>query len=233
MKLNLTARELRAAVVDTVPVMTGYIALGIGFGVILRTRGFGPGWALFMSVTMLSGSLQYVAVELMSGGVSLLATAMTALAVNARHLFYGISMLDRYKNAGAKKYYLALSLTDETYSLVSRETLPVAEEKRADYCLVISALDHLYWIIGCVTGALLGAVLPFSTEGIDFVLTALFVTIFVDQWCSARDHAPALVGLIGAAACLGLFGSDSFLIPAMLVILVGLLLLRKKEVRHD
>ena len=210
---------------DSLPVLAGYEMLGIGFGILLRTKGCGVLWALAMSLFIYAGSLQYVGIDLITGGASLLTTAVTSLLVNARHLFYGISMLDRYQNAGWRKPYLIFSLTDETYSLVCTET-----GRDSRYCLRLSALDQLYWVSGSVVGSLLGTVLPFDSAGIDFSLTALFITVVVEQWLTASDHAPALIGIGASVVCLLLFGPDSFLLPSMGVITVALVLLaRRKE----
>lgn len=168
-----------------------------------------------MSLFIYAGSMQFVAVSLMTGGASLLTAAITTLMVNARHLFYGISMVERYKNAGAKKPYLIFALTDETYSLVSQTS---REENRHNYCFLVSLFDHIYWVCGSLLGGLAGAWIPINYEGIDFVLTALFVTIFVEQWLSARDHFPALTGLVCTLVCLLIFGQDLFLIPSMIMI---------------
>ena len=213
--------ELKKAFLDTIPVLTGYLVLGIGFGIILKTRGYGVGLALAMSLFIYAGSLQYVAIDLLTGGASLLTTALTSLMVNARHLFYGISMIDRYKGAGRKKLYMMFGLTDETYSLVCQDPVsadPAVRAERHRYYFTVSLLNQLYWVTGSVIGSLLGSVIPFNTEGIDFALTALFVTIFTEQWLTAKDHRPALIGLGASAACLLVFDAGSFLIPAMLVI---------------
>lgn len=221
---------LRAAFFDTIPVMTGYIFLGFGFGILLDQNGYGLGWALAMSVFIYAGSMQYVAVGLLSGGASLLTTALTALMVNARHLFYGISMVDSYKGAGKKKPYLIFALTDETYSLVSRQPRP-----DHGYCFLVSLLDQIYWVAGTALGSLAGSLIPLNYEGIDFVLTALFVTIFVEQWLSTKNHLPAIIGVMSTAICLLIFGSDVFLIPSMALIAGLLTLIRKSErrERHD
>ena len=213
--------ELKKAFLDTIPVLTGYLVLGIGFGIILKTRWYGVGLALAMSLFIYAGSLQYVAIDLLTGGASLLTTALTSLMVNARHLFYGISMIDRYKGAGRKKLYMMFGLTDETYSLVCQDPVsadPAVRAERHRYYFTVSLLNQLYWVTGSVIGSLLGSVIPFNTEGIDFALTALFVTIFTEQWLTAKDHRPALIGLGASAACLLVFDAGSFLIPAMLVI---------------
>ena len=215
----------REAFADTLPVMAGYMVLGVGFGILLRTKGYGVGWAFAMSFFIYAGSLQYVGVELLAGGASLVTTAVTALLVNARHLFYGVSMLERYSRAGRAKPYLIFSLTDETFSLVCA---PRGEDPR--YCLRVSALDHLYWVTGSVLGSLAGGWLPFDFTGIDFSLTALFLTVVVEQWLSQSDHAPALIGAGASVGCLLLFGPESFLLPSMGVIAAALLVLaRRKE----
>lgn len=236
-------RLLKKAFVDTVPVMTGYVVLGMGFGIILKTKGFGVLWALGMSIIIYAGSMQFVAIDLMTGGASLAVTALTTLMVNARHLFYGISMVDRYKGAGKKKPYMIYALTDETYSLVCGEdSKPVqtpseagteaeAEAEKARrhrYYFFVSLMDQIYWVTGSVCGSLLGSVIPFNTEGIDFALTALFVTVFVEQWLTTREHGPALAGLGASVLCLMIFGAENFLIPTMILITVILTLMRKE-----
>jgi 4-azaleucine resistance transporter AzlC len=222
---------LRRAFLDTVPVMTGYLFLGFGFGIFLNENGYGFLWALAMSGLIYAGSMQYVAVSLMTGGASLLVTALTTLMVNARHLFYGISMVDAYKGAGKKKPYLIFALTDETYSLVSREQV-IRDPDRHRHCLLVSLFDQVYWVAGSVLGSLAGALIPINYEGIDFVLTALFVTIFVEQWLSTSDHRPAVTGVAATVACLLIFGADIFLIPSMAAIAAALILM-KGRASHD
>ena len=230
MKKNL----LRAAFLDTVPVMTGYVFLGFGFGIVMHQSGYGGLWPIAMSLFIYAGSMQYMAVGLLTGGASLLTTALTTLVVNARHLFYGISMVDAYKGAGRKKPYLIFALTDETYSLVSRENLPEGVPF-LPYCLLVSFFDQCWWVAGTALGALAGDLLPLNFEGIEFVLTALFVTIFVEQWLSTKNHFPAITGLAATAACLLIFGRDVFLIPSMCLIAAILIMARKsgKEARHE
>ena len=176
--------------------------------------------------------MQYVAIGLFTGGASLITVALTTLMVNARHLFYGISMIDRYKHMGARKPYLMFALTDETYSLVCHDNSNVEEARRKDYYLLVSVFDHIYWITGSVLGVLVGSVVKFNSEGIDFVLTALFVTIFVEQWLTTKKHAPAIIGVVASVVCLVIFGSESFLIPTMLIIAL-LLCLYKEEPEND
>lgn len=222
---------LKKAFLATVPVLTGYLVLGFGFGIIIKSSGFSAWLAVAMSLFIYAGSMQYAAIGLLTGGASLITVALTTLAVNARHLFYGISMLERYRNMGIAKPYLIFALTDETYSLVCTDSLPVKQEQQKRYCLLVSALDHCYWMIGSVLGALAGSILRFNSAGIDFALTALFVTVFVEQWLTAKKHIPALIGVAASVGCLLIFGADKFLIPAMLVI--GLILCLLKEEKND
>lgn len=225
---------VKTAFVDTIPVMTGYLFLGFGFGILMHQSGYGLLWAGAMSLFIYAGSMQYMAVSLLTGGAGLLTAALTTLVVNARHLFYGISMVDAYKGTGRKKPYLIFALTDETYSLVSQKQLP-QDMNPHSYCFLVSLFDHLYWVAGTVLGSLTGSLLAINFEGIEFVLTALFVTIFVEQWLSAKRHAPAIIGVASTAFCLLVFGKDIFLIPSMVVIALTLTLMRKtgREAKYD
>ncbi|MBQ4062375.1 MAG: AzlC family ABC transporter permease [Christensenellaceae bacterium] len=216
---------LKQAFKATLPVMAGYLVLGIGFGIVLKVRGYSILWALAMSVFIYAGSMQFVAIDLLTGGASLITTALTTLMVNARHLFYGISMVDKYKEMGKVKPYLIFSLTDETYSLVCRDEDDPKSRKK--YYTAVSVLNHCYWVTGSMLGAAIGEIIPFSVDGIDFALTALFVTVFVEQWVSTKDHVPALTGVISAVICLLIFGSENFLIPTMILITIALTVLKK------
>ena len=217
---------LRTAFLDTVPVMTGYVFLGFGFGILMHQCGFGVLWAGAMCLFIYAGSMQYVAVSLLTSGAGLLVTAMTTFVVNARHLFYGISMIEGYKGTGRKKPYLVFGLTDETYSLVSQIRVPDGVSKPG-YCFWVTLFDHVYWVAGTLLGSLAGTILPINFEGVEFALTALFVTIFVEQWLSTKDHRPAIIGVITTTLCLVLFGSDVFLIPSMVIIAGCLTMMRK------
>ena len=227
MIFTLNKKLLRTAFLDTVPVMTGYVFLGFGFGILMQQNGFGVLWAGAMSLFIYAGSMQYVAISLLTSGANLLTAAMTAFVVNARHLFYGISMVDAYKGMGKKKPYLIFGLTDETYSLVSQLQIP-QDLNPGIYCFLVTLFDHIYWVSGTILGSLTGSLLPINYEGIDFALTALFVTIFVDQWLSTKKHGPALVGVAATVICLIFFGADVFLIPSMVIIAACLLMMRKK-----
>lgn len=219
---------VRTAFLDTVPVMTGYVFLGFGFGIVMYQSGYGPLWSIAMSLLIYAGSMQYVAVGLLTGGAGFLTTALTTVVVNARHLFYGISMVDAYKDAGRRKPYMIFALTDETYSLVSRNRIPEGISRHS-YCFLVSLFDHSYWVGGTALGALAGNLLPINFEGIEFVLTALFVTIFAEQWLSTKNHLPAIIGVTATALCLLVFGKDVFLIPSMALIAGALILMQRRS----
>lgn len=219
MKKKLLKEVLR----DTFPVLTGYMVLGMGFGIIMHSNGFGVLYAALMSVFIFAGSMQYAAIALFTGGASFLTVALTTLAVNARHLFYGISMIDKYKGTGIRKPYMIFALTDETYSLVS------STDKGTDYYFLVSLFDQIYWVTGSVIGVVLGDIIKFNSKGVDFALTALFITIFVSQWLESDKHFPAVCGVVVTAACLFIFGKSSFLIASMAIILVALLISMKAE----
>ena len=219
---------IKKALIATIPVLTGYIVLGFGFGIILKANGYGIFLAFIMSLIIYAGSMQYVAIGLLTSGASLITAALTTLMVNARHLFYGISMLEKYKNMGKRKLYLIFALTDETYSLVCGDNSDIPPESRKNYYLLVSLFNQIYWITGSVLGAVAGSLIKFNSNGIDFALTALFLTVFIEQWLTVKKHAPAVIGVAVSVICLYLFGSERFLIPAMLVIAL-LLCLYKGE----
>ena len=226
----MKSQLLKKAFVKTLPVMAGYIVLGIGFGILLRNAGFNVGYALAMSLFIYAGSMQYVGVGLLAGGVSVLSAIFTAVMVNARHLFYSISMIETYKDAGKYKPYMIFALTDETYSLLCDGTAPEGVDPN-QYRFLVSLFNQCYWVTGSVLGSLLGAVLPFSTAGIEFSMTALFIASFTEQWMSTHDHIPALIGLLSTFVCLLLFGSERFLIPAMILMTLTLSPLKGQEER--
>jgi len=219
-------KALKAAFPITLPVMAGYLFLGLGFGILLESKGFSFIWAFFMSVIIYAGSMQYVAIDLLSGGATFLATVSITIMIQIRHLFYGLTLIDKYRDAGKKKPVLIFQLTDETYSLIASAKPPEGIDRHWFY-LCISILDHCYWIIGCTCGALFGALVDFNSKGIDFVMTALFLVIFIDQWLNAKDHVPALAGVICSAISLFIFGPDNFILPAMVLILLLLTISRR------
>lgn len=224
----MSHKIIKQAFLKTLPVLAGYIVLGIGFGILLRNAGYGVLWSFAMSAFIYAGSMQYVGVSLLAGGASVITTALTTIMVNARHLFYSISMVDRYKDAGKYRPYLIFALTDETYSLLSDGHAPSDGDPNL-YRFLVSLFNQCYWVTGSVLGSLLGAVLPFSTEGIEFSMTALFIASFTEQWLSTGDHIPALTGLLSTLVCLLILGPGRFLIPAMLLITLVLTLLRGRE----
>ena len=213
MNFRTTVRRAFAA---TLPVMAGYMVLGIAFGILLREKGFGLPWAFAMSFFIFAGSLQFVAVNLLATGAALISTALMTLLVNARHLLYGISMLDRYRGIGKAKPYLIFALTDETYALVCNGAPEGTDEKA--YYLLVTAMDHCWWVTGSVLGSLIGSVLTINTKGIDFAMTAFFVTIFTEQLITIPDRIPAAIGVGASVLCLVIFGPSGFLIPAMVLI---------------
>ena len=224
----MNTKTVKQAFYQSIPVLAGYMVLGIGFGILLRNAGYGVVWAASMSLFIYAGSLQYVGAGLLSGGASLLTTIITSIMVNARHLFYSISMIDLYKDAGRYKPYMIFSLTDETYSLLCDGKVPDGADP-GTFRFLVSLFNHSYWVAGSVIGSLLGGVLPFSTAGIEFSMTALFIASFTEQWMTSKDHIPALTGLLSTLLCLVVFGKKNFLIPAMLLITLILTLLRGRK----
>ena len=219
-------RALRAAIPHTIPVLTGYLVLGISYGVLMTASGF-PFWVpVVTSLTIFAGSMEFLLVNLLLSGFDLLQAFLMTLMVNARHLFYGISMLDKYRNMGLKKLYLIFGLTDESFSIACAIE-PPEEVDRSWFMFFVTLLDHSYWFLGATLGGLFGSILHFNTQGLDFVMTAMFVVIFLEQWGKDKNHLPALLGTALPVVCLVLFGADRFMIPAMAAILLGLTLVRK------
>lgn len=230
-------KALRYAFIRTLPVLCGYLFLGLAFGLLLQEGGYDLRWALLISTCVYAGSMQFVMLSFLGTDISLLSVALMTLSVNCRHVFYGLSMLSTYKGMGRVFPYMVFSLTDETYSLqISPEPIPAnLDEKRVRFFM--SLLDQVYWVLGSAAGAALGQLLPFDMTGIDFAMTALFVVIFVDQWRAASSHLPAIVGVACALVFLLLLGADSFLLPALITACVLLFALQapitqKEAIRH-
>ncbi len=220
-------KSFKAAFPLTLPVMAGYLVLGIGFGVLLQRAGYGVEWALLMSFTIYAGSMQYVGVSLLSGGVSLLNALIMTLTVNARYLFYGVSMLNRYKGLGWKKGILAFELTDETYSILCTTKVPPGID-RGTFYLMVSVLNQSYWIFGSCIGSLIGATFHFDSAGMDFSMTALFVVLFVEQWIKEKENRLlAIIGVSVSVISLLVLGADDFIVPAIILTVVILCLLRR------
>ena len=214
---------VKDAFIKSLPILVGYVILGFGFGILLADAGYGVLWALAMSVCIYAGSMQYVGVSLITGPASLLTAAITTLVINARHLFYGLSMIKKYQNTGIFKPYLIFSLTDETYAVISGNQ----EERPSIFYFFLSFFNHCYWIIGTVLGSCASS-LPFNTEGIDFSMTALFVVIFVEQWQSFKSHIPVYTGIISSLICILLFGADNFILPSLVITVGALLVMRSR-----
>ena len=220
-----------AALPRTLPVLAGYLVLGVAFGLLLNSIGLGVFWAAAMSILVYAGSAQFLAVSLIGASASLPQVALLTFLLNFRHFFYGLSMVSRYQGVGKRKLYLAFALSDETYAILAG-ALPPAQVDPADYYFAVSLLDQCYWVAGSLIGATVGQLITFDTTGVDFAMTALFVVLAVEQWKSARRHAPALFGVCCGVVCLLIFGPDLFLIPALAAI-VALLLLFRRRLEED
>lgn len=220
-------KTLAAAFPVTVPVLMGYLAIGMAFGLMLQSAGYGVVWAFFMSLTIYAGSGQYLGVSLLATGASLPRVAFLTLMVNFRHLVYGLSLLEKLRGMGVRKLYMMFSLTDETYALLSSAQPPEGVDAH-DFYFCVALLDHSYWILGSVIGSLAGAALGFDTTGVDFAMTALFLVIAVGQWKAAGSHLPALLGAAATLASLMLVGAEDMLLPALGIIVLVLTLMRPK-----
>ncbi len=211
LRYNSSMSKLKKCIQLTFPVCLGYVPLGIAFGMLLSDAGYGLFWSFLMASTIFAGSMQFVMVALLSSSTSLVSVALLTFLVQSRHLFYGLSLVERYRHFPLlKRLYLIFSLTDETYSLVSS-----MDEKDDDLLFMISLLNHLYWIAGCVLGSLLKNLIPFNTAGFEFAMTALFVCIVVEQYCAHQDHFPFWTGLLCGVVCLVVLGPDQFLLVAL------------------
>ena len=219
-------RAFRAAAPQTLPVFAGYLVLGLGYGIYVQSRGL-PVWLPpLMGTVVYGGSLEFVLASLLLGSFAPVSAFLMALMIQARHLFYGLTMLQRYRGYGLRSAYMIFAMSDETFSITCSAEPPEGVDK-GWFMFFITLLDQIYWVASAAMGAALGAVLPFSTEGVDFVMTAMFVVIFLNQWEKEKQHASAIIGIAAPLACLRIFGSGSFLIPSMVCILVALLLLRR------
>ena len=223
----MNRKTLTAAFPVTVPVLMGYLAIGMAFGLMLQSIGYGALWAVLMSVVIYAGSGQYLGVSLLAAGAPLTQVAFLTLVINFRHLVYGLSMLEKFRGMGWRKLYMIFALTDETYALLSSAKAPEGVDER-DFFFLVSLLDHSYWVIGSAIGSLLGSALAFDTTGVDFAMTALFLVIAVGQWRSAGSHLPALLGGAATLVSLLLVGAEDMLLPALAIIVIALTLLRPR-----
>lgn len=222
-------RTLATAFPYTIPVMAGYVFLGMSYGILMKTSGFPFWYPILTSVIIFAGSMEFLTVNLLLSAFNPILALSMALMINARHLFYGLSMLEKYKGTGIKKLYLIFGLTDETFS-VNCAITPPADVDRSWFYFLITLLNHCYWVTGATLGGIFGSFIHFNTEGLDFVMTALFVVILLEHLLKNKDRRNAVLGMLISLASLVIFGADSFILPAMACILIVLLALSKKEV---
>ena len=225
-------KALKAAFPYTLPICVGFLFLGLSYGFLMRSQGFSFVYPLLMSIFIFAGSMEFVTAELLLSAFDPLHAFLLALMVNARHLFYGLSMLQKYRRTGWKKFYLIFGMCDESFSINCTVDPPEGVD-RGWFMFFVTLLNHIYWVTGATLGALLGYVIHFDTTGIEFVMTALFVVMFLNQWEEAKDHRPALVGVGCSLACLLVFGSSSFIVPAMALIILSFLLTRRTFAREE
>lgn len=219
-------KALKAAFPHTIPIMTGFLFLGMTYGIYMNVSGFSFWYPMLMSMTIFAGSMEFVTVNLLLGAFHPLEALTMTLMINARHLFYGISMLDKYKDTGLKKVYLIFGMCDESFSV--NYTADIQEDvDKGWFMFWVTVLNQFYWVLGSTLGGIFGSFIQFNTEGLEFVMTALFVVIFLEQWMKEKNHTSAIVGLVISMLCLVLFGRDDFIIPTMLGILGVMTLLRK------
>lgn len=219
-------QAFRAAFPHTIPIFAGYWFLGLTYGIYATTSGFSPIYPIIMAIVIFGGSLEFVTVSMLLSPFAPLQTFVIALMIQARHLFYGISMLDKYKDTGIKKFFLIYGMSDETFSITYTAKTPDGIDK-GWFMLFITILDQIYWISGVAIGSLLGSVLTFNTNGISFVMTAMFSVIFLDQWLKDNIHVPGVIGVVSSVICLIIFGPDSFMLPTMVVVIALLTVFRK------
>ena len=225
--MNTKRRALKAAFPYTLPILAGFAFLGLAYGILMHSKGFSFLWPMLMSMTIFAGSMEFVAADLLCSAFHPLYAFFLTLMVNARHLFYGISMLDKFKGTGLKKWYLIFGMCDESFS-INQSVEPPEGVDRGSFYFFVTLFDYLYWVGGTLLGGLLGSVIPFSTEGLDFALTALFVVLFLGQLENAGSRIYGLIGTVCSLAVLLLVGADNMVIPSMIVILIVLLIGRKR-----
>ncbi|MBS7370060.1 MAG: AzlC family ABC transporter permease [Oscillospiraceae bacterium] len=223
---NVKTAALRAALPHTLPIMAGFLFLGAAYGVYARTAGFGALLPIGMALTVFAGSMEFVAVNLLQGVFNPLNALLMTLMVNARHLFYGISMLDKYRRQGKKRWYLIFGMCDESFSINCTADIPDGVDEGWFYFFV-TALNQLYWVAGAAIGSLAGGLITVELKGLDFVMTALLVVIFLDNFLKEKQHFSSVVGIASSLVCLLLLGSDGFILPSMAAILIILTALRK------
>lgn len=224
-------KALKAAFPYTIPIFAGFWFLGIAYGVYMNVSGFSFLYPMIMSLTIFGGSLEFVAVSMLLAPFAPIQAFVMTLIIQARHLFYGIALLDKYKGLGWKKFYLIFGMCDESFSINYTAEIP-SDVDKGWFMFFVTLLNHFYWFSGATIGGLIGSLLNFNTSGLDFVMTAMFVVIFMDQWMKEQEHYTALVGLISTILCRFIFGAEQFMIPTMLCILLSLTVLRKPMERN-
>lgn len=222
---SIRKKAFLAAFPHTIPILAGFLFLGITYGIYMNVSGFRFWYPMLMSMTIFAGSMEFVTTNLLLGAFHPLQAYVMTLMINARHLFYGLSMLDQYKGAGWKKFYLIFGMCDESFSINYSADIPDDVDKYW-FMYFVTLLNQMYWVIGATLGGIFGSFIQFNTEGLDFVMTAMFVVIFIEQWLKDENHTSALQGLFLSAVCLMLFGKDNFLIPSMIAIMGVLTIVR-------
>ena len=225
-------KALKAAFPHTIPIFTGFIFIGIAYGILMNSKGYGFGWSLFFSLVVFAGSAQYVAITFLTSVFNPVYALMMSLMINARHLFYGISLIEKFKDTGKLKPFLIYGLCDETFSVVCSAEPPEGVDK-SWFLFFITFLNYIYWALGSALGGLIGSMVSFNTKGLDFVLTALFVVIFIGQWKSQKDRRPAIIGVVSTIICLIAFGPNNFIIPSMIIILTVLTILKNQTEKKE
>lgn len=224
--MGVKTKALKAAFPHTIPIMTGFLFLGASYGIYMNVSGFEFWYPMITSMLIFAGSVEFVTVNLLLGAFNPLQAFLLALMINARHIFYGISMLDKYRGTGLKKFYLIYGMCDESFSVNYTAKIPEDVDK-GWFMFFVNLLNQIYWVAGATIGGILGGVIAFNTNGIEFVMTAMFVVIFLEQWLKEKNHIPSILGLVISVVCLILFGADKFIIPSMASMLIILTLLRK------
>ena len=225
-------RALKAAFPYTIPIFAGYWFLGLTYGIYATTSGFSSIYPIIMAIVIFGGSLEFVAISMLLSPFAPLQTFIMALLIQARHLFYGISMLDKYKDIGIKKFFLIYGLSDETFSVIYTAKVPTGVD-RGWFMLFITVLDQIYWISGVAIGSILGTLITFNTDGISFVMTAMFTVIFLDQWLKEKIHIHGIIGIAASVLCLIIWGPDSFMVPTMIIVAILLTIFRRPIEERD
>ena len=231
-KQNSIKKAFKAAFPYTIPIFAGFWFLGMTYGIYMNVSGFSFLYPMLMSITIFAGSMEFITVDLLLGNFNPVQAFLMTLMINARHLFYGISMLDKFRGIGLKKLYLIFGMCDESFSINYTAKIP-PDVDRGWFMFFVTLLNHFYWFSGSTLGGIFGSLIHFNTEGLDFVMTAMFTVIFLEQWLKDRQHISALLGLGISLLCLWIFGADNFIIPSMAAMLMMLTLLRKPVEKRE